>query len=86
MVWLKEICEDVVCGGALGIVKGVFGISLFTETETEEINSLKELALSVLEKSPEIAGQSVCACSHADGFFFGHKKRATTSMAALCQK
>lgn len=62
MVWLKEICEDVVCGGALGIVKGVFGISLFTETETEEINSLKELALSVLEKSPEIVTESIlCA-------------------------
>lgn len=54
MPWLKEICEDVLCGGTLGVAKGVFGISLFTASETEEINSFKKLALSVLQKSPEI--------------------------------
>jgi len=53
MPWLKEICEDIVCGSALGAVKGVFGISMFTEAETEEINSLKKLALSVVAKSSE---------------------------------
>ncbi len=54
MPWIKDVCEDIVCGGSLGVVKGVFGISLFTVAETEEINNLKKLALSVMEKSPEI--------------------------------
>ena len=54
MPWFKEVCEDVVCGGGLGMVKGVFGFSLFTEAEAAEISSLKKLALSVIQKSPEI--------------------------------
>ena len=54
MPWIKDLCEDVFCGGGLGVVKGVFGISLFTEAEAEEIHNLKNLALSVMEKSPEI--------------------------------
>ena len=54
MPWIKDVCEDIICGGSLGVVKGVFGISLFTAAETEEINSLKKLAFSVMEKSPEI--------------------------------
>ena len=29
MSWIKELCEDTICGGALGIVKGVCGLSLF---------------------------------------------------------
>ena len=53
MFWIKEVCEDAICGSALGIVKGVFRISLFTSAETEEVNSLKKLALSTLEKAPE---------------------------------
>jgi len=53
MPWIKEFCEDAVCGSCLGLVKGVFGISLFTSSETEEINSLKTLALSTIEKAPE---------------------------------
>lgn len=59
MPWIKEVCEDTVCGSALGIVRGVFGISLFTEAETEEIGTLKKLALSVLEKSPKIVTEPV---------------------------
>ena len=59
MPWIKEVCEDVVCGASLGVVKGIFGISLFTEAETEEINSLKNLALSVMEKSPEIVTEPI---------------------------
>lgn len=55
MPWIKE----VVYGGSLGIVKAVFGVSFFTAAETEEINSLKTLALSVIEKSPEIVTQPV---------------------------
>jgi hypothetical protein len=53
MPWLKELCEDTICGGALGIVKGVCGLSLFTASETEEVMSLKTLALSTIEKAPE---------------------------------
>ncbi len=45
MPWFKEICVDVLCGGDLGIVKGASGVSIFTESETEEIHSLKQLAL-----------------------------------------
>ena len=55
--WMTEVCEDVVCGGALGIAKGLFGLSFFTASETEEIYSLRQLALSVVEKSPEIVTQ-----------------------------
>ena len=58
MVWINEVCEDVICGGGgLGIVKGIFGISLFTATE--EINSLKKLALSVIERSPTIETEPI---------------------------
>ena len=28
MPWLKDVCEDIICGGSLGVVKGVFGVSL----------------------------------------------------------
>jgi hypothetical protein len=59
MNWIKDICEDIVCGTGLGVVKGVFGISLFTEEETAEINDLKNLALSVMEKAPEIVTEPV---------------------------
>ncbi len=54
MPWIKEVCEDVVCGTFLGILKGACGVSLFTAPETEEINSLKQLTISVMEKSPQI--------------------------------
>lgn len=67
MPWInnvKDVCGDVVCGSCLGLVKGVFGVSLFTTAETEEINSLKSLALSVMQKSPEVikdnADAAVC--------------------------
>lgn len=59
MVWIREVCEDVVCGGTLGVVKGIFGLSFFTLSETEEIVSLKKLALSVIEKSPEIVTEPI---------------------------
>jgi len=59
MAWLKDVCEDVICGGSLGVIKGVFGITFFTQTEAEEIHNYKKLALSVMEKSPEIVTDSV---------------------------
>ena len=54
MPWFKEVCEDAICGGALGIVKGVCGLSLFTASETEEIMSLKKLTPSLLSQSKDI--------------------------------
>lgn len=48
------MCGDVICGGALGVVRGIFDVSLFTASETEEIMNYKPLALSVMEKAPEI--------------------------------
>ena len=59
MPWFKELCEDVVCGSAVGVVKGIFGVSFFTTSEAEEIYNLKKLTLSVLEKSPEIVTEPV---------------------------
>ena len=35
MPWFREVCKDVICGGALGVVKGIFGVSLLTAEETE---------------------------------------------------
>ena len=58
MAWIREVCEDSVCGTALGLVKGTFVVSWFTTAETEEIFSLKQLALSVMEKSPEFVTES----------------------------
>jgi hypothetical protein len=52
MPWIKDVCVDAICGTCLGVVKGAFGISVFTTEEAEEINSLKKLALSVMGKSP----------------------------------
>jgi hypothetical protein len=57
MPWIKNVCVDAVCGSALGIAKGMFGISLFTADEAQEIVSLKKLALSVIEKSPSIVSE-----------------------------
>jgi hydroxymethylpyrimidine/phosphomethylpyrimidine kinase len=59
MAWIKDVCEDDVCGGTLGVVKGIFGVSLFTASETEEIASLKNLALSVIEKSPQMVTEPI---------------------------
>ena len=55
----KPRCQDIFCGGSLGIVKGVFGISLFTNEEADEIHHLKQLALSVIEKSPKVVTEPV---------------------------
>jgi hypothetical protein len=55
MPWIKDVCVNVICGGTLGIVRGIFGVSLFTADEVQEIDSLKRLALSVMEKAPKTA-------------------------------
>jgi hypothetical protein len=52
MAWMKDVCVDAICGSCLGVIKGVFGISVFTTEEVEEISSLKNLALSIMKKSP----------------------------------
>ena len=64
MSWLKEVCEDTICGGGLGIVKGVFGVSLFTSSETEEIMALKDLALSTMEKATEFTTGSKASSTY----------------------
>lgn len=53
MPWIteiKDVCKDVICGASVGLVKWVFAVSFFTTSETEEIMSLKQLALSVMRK------------------------------------
>jgi hypothetical protein len=59
MPWINDVYIDVLCGSSLGIVKGVFGILLFTELETEEINNLNQLALSIMEKSPQLVREPI---------------------------
>ena len=56
---LKEICTDAACGVVLGVTPGVFSVSFFTAEEAEEIANLKQLTLSVMEKSPKIVTDSV---------------------------
>lgn len=53
MAWIKEVCEDAVYGSCLGLMKGIFGISLFTSVSAEEIVSFKKLAIATIEKAPE---------------------------------
>jgi len=59
MPWVRTVCEDAVCGCFLGITKGVFGVSLYTAEEAEEIANLKKLTLSVLEKSSKIVTEPI---------------------------
>ena len=51
MPWVKDVCTDALCGLAAGSIKGIFGISLFSASEVEEIESLKRLSLSLVSKS-----------------------------------
>jgi hypothetical protein len=69
MPWIKDVCLDVLCGGTVGVVKGIFGVSLFTSSETEEIASLRVLALSVMGKSPQVLTDPVVC----DGIRTGQK-------------
>lgn len=59
MPWLKEVCQDAVCGISLELAQGVFGMAAFTTAEVEEIHSFKKLALSTIEKSPEFTTAKV---------------------------
>ena len=36
---IKDVCIDAVCGTCLGVCQGVFGMSLFTSEELEEVNN-----------------------------------------------
>jgi len=56
-----EACFEAGCGLCLGFLKGVWGVSLYTAQEFEEVESLKRLTESVLKKSSEfITEESVC--------------------------
>lgn len=59
MVWAKEAYENVVCGGALNIARGIFEVLFLTISEAEEVLNLKKLAISVMEKYYEIVIESV---------------------------
>lgn len=52
MAWIREVTEDLVCGAFVGIFKGLCGYSLYTAAESEEIDNLKKLALSIIDKAP----------------------------------
>ena len=39
MPWIKEVCEDTICATGLGIVQGLFGVSVYTSKEVEEASS-----------------------------------------------
>lgn len=56
MPWLKEVCQDAVCGISLELAQGVFGMAAFT---TAEVEAFKKLALSTIEKSPEFTTAKV---------------------------
>lgn len=71
MPWIKELFVDTVCGTCLGIVNGAFGISVFTTAEVEEISDLKKLALSVMEKSPDIVTDPIVCESIRNGQKYG---------------
>ena len=86
MAWIKEVCVDAICGTCLGVIKGAFGISVFTTEEVEEINSLKNLALSVMRKSPAtITDPIVCEMirkGQKDGLEAFTKKASPEAIAA----
>ena len=63
MPWFKYVCKDVLCGGSLGIAKGAFDVSLFTESEASEISSLKKLVSSTMEKFAPVALDPI-VCDH----------------------
>jgi len=51
---IKELCKEATCGICKGLVKEAFNIELFDSTDAEEIQNLKQLALSVVQKSPQL--------------------------------
>ena len=47
-------CTEIICGGSLELLHGIFGFTAFTVEETEEIANIKKLTLSILEKSTQV--------------------------------
>jgi len=61
MPWVKEICEDAICAIFCGGVKGLFGVSMFSSQEVEEIGNLQSLAESIAAKSPKfVTNPRIC--------------------------
>ena len=61
MGWKNEVREDAICGTTLSLIKGVFGVSLFTRAEVDEINDLKKLTFEIVEKSTKMTtDQLIC--------------------------
>jgi hypothetical protein len=48
---MQSLCKDAVCGIVEGSLEGIFGITLFSPGENEEIYLLKRLSLSGMAKS-----------------------------------
>lgn len=48
--YIKDVCAKAFSGLAAG---GIFGVSLFSNSEVEEIENLKKLSVSIISKSPD---------------------------------
>jgi hypothetical protein len=79
MPWIKEVCEDAICATGLGIVKGLFGVSVYTSDEVKEAANLQQLVASVLSKSPEFVTDSVICDSIKMGQTTGLESFAKTA-------
>lgn len=79
MPWIKEVCTDFVCGACLSTVKSAFGLSLFTNQEAEEISSLKNLAISVIQKCPSMATDDLLCEAVKKGQSFALERFAQTA-------
>jgi hypothetical protein len=53
--FITDVCKEAICGIITGSLEGLFGISLFSPVEAEEIYRLKKLSLSVMAKSNIVA-------------------------------
>jgi hypothetical protein len=62
MAWIEKICKEAACGMISGVAQQFFDISLFSPDEVVEIGALKDLGLSIMEKSKGIlvTDPSIC--------------------------
>jgi hypothetical protein len=65
--FITSICKEAVCGIVTGSLEGIFGISLFSPVEAEEIYRLKKLSLSVMAKSKIVASDPALCQEIANG-------------------
>ena len=83
MNYAKDEAINVCSGFCLGMVQGIFGISIYTDVEIEEIHNLKTLALSIVSKwPPQIADPNFCRQA-AEGLKSGSESVIETSYPFL---